>query len=346
MVADGVQVDKPELTIASLGHAGHGKTTMAGALVRILAKPGDGQAQAGETVSGSGIHRFEYETSRRRYRHLDCPAADVPDLLKTHSLDGAVLVMSAMDSVMPQTREHVSMARAADVPLFAFLNKCEQVDDPELLDLVEMELRELLNRAGYDGDNGLVVRGSAQAAMLGDGFWTGAFHRLADALDESLPQGRQRTTIPPRARLVAKHSGKVLDVAGGPGTADNGASVHQWEWKGGDNQKWGIEPAGEGYYRLVAKHSGKVLDVAGGPGTADNGASVHQWEWKGGDNQKWGIEPAGEGYYRLVAKHSGKVLDVAGGPGTADNGASVHQWEWKGGDNQKWRLDPIQDSDW
>ncbi|MGW1076729.1 GTP-binding protein [Streptomyces sp. NPDC002537] len=205
MAADGFQGDKPQSTIASLGHAGHGKTTTASALVRVLAKAGGGQAGAGEAIAGSGIRRFEYETSRRRYRHLDCSAGDVSDLLKTQSLDGAVLVVDALDGVMPQTREHVRQARAAGVPLAVLLNKCDRVDDPELLDLIDTEIRMMLNMHDYNGDNMHIVRGSAHEAAFGDGVWGGEFNALAQVLDESLPDGRPRSDIPARARLIAKH---------------------------------------------------------------------------------------------------------------------------------------------
>jgi hypothetical protein len=130
--------------------------------------------------------------------------------------------------------------------------------------------------------------------------------------------------------LFANHSGKVLDVSG-ISTAD-GAPVIQWEWWGGDNQRWRLEAVGEGYVRAVAKHSGKVLDVSG-ISTAD-GAPVIQWTWWGGDNQRWSVQPVGDDYYRLVAKHSGKVLDVTGA--STANGAQVIQWPWNGGGNQRW----------
>ncbi|MGW0536568.1 RICIN domain-containing protein [Streptomyces sp. NPDC003032] len=344
MAADGFQGGKPELTIASLGDTGHGKTTMASALVRMLSQATG--AQAGEATDGTSMRRFGYETSRRRYRHLDCPADEVPGLLRTQTLDGAILVVSALDSVTSQTREHVRLARTAGVPLVVLHNKCDSVEDQELLDLNEVEIRTLLTQHGYDGDNARIVRGSAYETARGNGVWHSMFVALVEALDEDLPQGQPKTELPARARLVAKHSGKVLDVAGGAATNGNGARIHQWEWKGGDNQKWSINAAGDGYYYLVAKHSTRVLDVSGGPDETRNGARVHQWSWVNGDNQKWRIEPVGDGYHRLVAKHSGKVLDVDGGAAKNDNGAIVQQWDWVGWDNQMWRLEPIQDSDW
>ena len=130
--------------------------------------------------------------------------------------------------------------------------------------------------------------------------------------------------------IRAKHSNKVLDVAG-ISTA-NGAHIQQWDYLGGDNQKWRLESVGGGYYKIVAQHSGKVLDVVG-KSTA-NGARIQQYDYLGGDNQKWRLEPLDEGYYRIVAKHSGKVLDVVG-VSTA-NGAQIQQWDWVGGDNQRW----------
>ncbi|WHM36889.1 RICIN domain-containing protein [Streptomyces sp. BPTC-684] len=348
MAASDFEGDKPELTIVSLGHAGHGKTTTADALNRWLWRAARTEAREPETTPGSGVRRFGYETSRRRYTHLDAPSGDVPGLLKTGPVDGAVLVVDAGESIMPQTREQVSEARAAGVPaIVPLLNKCDEIDDPELLDLVEGEIRDLLSRYGYDGANAPVVRGSARGAANDDPRWIDTARQLAEDLDTHLPRtGVLRARIPARARLVAKHSGKVLDVAGGAGTNDNGARIHQWEWKGGDNQKWSIEPVGDGYYRLKAKHSGKVLDVSGGAGETRNGARVHQWEWVNGDNQKWRIEPVGDGYYRLIAKHSGKVLDIDGGAAKNDNGTTAQQWDWVDWDNQKWRLEPLQDSDW
>lgn len=136
-------------------------------------------------------------------------------------------------------------------------------------------------------------------------------------------------------RLIAKHSGKALDV-NGCSTAD-GANVQQWPWTGGDCQRWKIEHQGNGEYRITSQVSGKVLDVSG-CGTA-NGANVHQWPWNGADCQRWYIESVGDGYHRLVSKQSGRVLDVDG-CNTAD-GQNVQQWDWLGGDCQRWLLEPV-----
>ncbi|MGK5530646.1 RICIN domain-containing protein [Streptomyces sp. URMC 129] len=132
--------------------------------------------------------------------------------------------------------------------------------------------------------------------------------------------------------LFARHSGKVLDVSGL--STDNGAPVIQWDWWGGDNQRWFLEAIGDGYVRAVARHSGKVLDVSGL--STDDGAPLVQWDWWGGDNQRFRPEPVGTGFFRLVAKHSGKVVDVS--DLSKDNGAQLIQWDWWGGDNQLWRL--------
>jgi hypothetical protein len=133
--------------------------------------------------------------------------------------------------------------------------------------------------------------------------------------------------------LFARHSGRVLDVTGLSG--DNGAPVIQWEYWGGDNQRWKLEAVGDGYVRAVAQHSGKVLDVSGV--SPDNGAALIQWDWWGGANQQWRFEVVADGVNRLTAKHSGKVLDVAGISNA--NGAQIIQWDWWGGDNQRWEYE-------
>ena len=144
------------------------------------------------------------------------------------------------------------------------------------------------------------------------------------------------TVYPQTPRLIgavsARHSGKVLDVAGG--SADNGARIIQWDYHGGGNQLFRLEPLGDGSYRLVAQHSGRVLDVEGG--SADNGARIIQWDWHGGPNQRFNIQAIGLGYYRMSAQHSGRVLDVSGG--STDSGAQIIQWDWHGGPNQQWKL--------
>jgi hypothetical protein len=136
--------------------------------------------------------------------------------------------------------------------------------------------------------------------------------------------------------LKAKHSGKALDVWGI--SPYNGAAVQQWDYWGGDNQKWLISSIGDGYYKIIAKHSGKALDVYGI--SPYNGVGVQQWDYWGGDNQKWELTPVEDGYYRITARHSGKALDVRGI--SPYNGALVQQWDYWGGDNQRWRLERAQ----
>lgn len=136
----------------------------------------------------------------------------------------------------------------------------------------------------------------------------------------------------PARPLFARHSGRVIDVAG-ISTA-NGAAIIQWDWWGGGNQRWRLEPVGGGYVRIVAEHSGKVLDVANA--SMANGAPLVQWEWWGGDNQKFRPEVYGIGELVLTAKHSGKVIDVAGID--ENNGAVIQQWERWNGPNQRWKY--------
>jgi Ricin-type beta-trefoil lectin domain-like len=136
-------------------------------------------------------------------------------------------------------------------------------------------------------------------------------------------------------RLRNKHSGKVLDVRGM--SLNNGAVVQQWDWWGGENQKWRFARQADGSYSLTSANSGKVLDVSGA--SPDNGAQVVQWDWWGGKNQKWRIAPLGDGSYRLTCANGGRVLDVSGG--SLDIGAPVIQWDWWDGDNQCWFLDAV-----
>jgi len=132
--------------------------------------------------------------------------------------------------------------------------------------------------------------------------------------------------------LVAKHSGKCLDVSGV--SKDTGANVYQWDCHGGPNQQWTLTDKGDGYYTMTARHSGKCLDVSGV--SKDNGANIYQWDCHGGPNQQWQLIPQGQGYYMVTARHSGKCLDVSGSG--RSNGDNVHQWDCHGGNNQLWQL--------
>jgi elongation factor Tu len=170
---------KPHVNIGTIGHVDHGKTTLTAAITQILSRQGLAQAKTYEEIDNApeekargltiNVHHTEYETKNRHYAHVDCPGhADYVKNMVTGAaqMDGAILVVSAADGPMPQTREHVLLARQVNVPyLVVFLNKVDQVDDPELLELVELEVRELLSKYNFPGDTVPVVRGSALLAL-------------------------------------------------------------------------------------------------------------------------------------------------------------------------------------
>ncbi|MFI7062206.1 elongation factor Tu [Kribbella sp. NPDC050124] len=194
---------KPHLNIGTMGHVDHGKTTLTAAITKVLAErdPGvnsfvafDGIDRAPEEVARGitiNISHVEYETATRHYAHVDMPGhADYVKNMITGAaqVDAAILVVSAQDGAMPQTREHVLLARRVGVPyLVVALNKADTVDDPELLDLVELEVRELLSEYGFPGDDVPVVRVSGLRALEGDPQWTGAIGELLDAVDTYVP---------------------------------------------------------------------------------------------------------------------------------------------------------------
>jgi len=171
--------NKPHLNIGTIGHVDHGKTTLSAAITTILSKSGNTQAMAYDQIDNApeekergvtiNIAHLEYETEKRHYAHIDCPGhADYIKNMITGAaqMDGAILCVSAADGAMPQTKEHILLARQVNVPsIVVFLNKCDQVDDAELLDLVELELRELLTKYEFDGDNTPIIRGSALQAL-------------------------------------------------------------------------------------------------------------------------------------------------------------------------------------
>ena len=192
------------VNIGTIGHVDHGKTTLTAAITKYLAEhPEDGKAvfEAYDQIDGAPEEKargitintahVEYQTKKRRYAHVDCPGhADYVKNMITGAaqMDGAILVVAATDGPMPQTREHILLARQVGVPyIVVFLNKCDMVDDEELIDLVEMEVRELLNEYGFDGDNAPIIRGSALKALEGDPKWTPAIKELLDAVDEYIP---------------------------------------------------------------------------------------------------------------------------------------------------------------
>ncbi|WP_110012507.1 elongation factor Tu, partial [Melaminivora alkalimesophila] len=194
---------KPHVNVGTIGHVDHGKTTLTAAIATVLAKKFGGEAKdyaqidnapeekaRGITISTSHV---EYETENRHYAHVDCPGhADYVKNMITGAaqMDGAILVCSAADGPMPQTREHILLARQVGVPyIIVFLNKCDMVDDEELLELVEMEVRELLDKYEFPGDDTPIIRGSAKLALEGDQSDKGepAILRLAEALDTYIP---------------------------------------------------------------------------------------------------------------------------------------------------------------
>ena len=192
---------KPHVNIGTIGHVDHGKTTLTAAISAHLAgKNGNEKVEFSnidkapeERERGITINtaHVEYSTDARHYAHVDCPGhADYVKNMITGAaqMDGAILVIAATDGPMAQTREHILLARQVGVPkMVVFMNKCDMVDDEELLDLVEMEIRELLTEYGYDGDNTPIIRGSALKALEGDPAWTPKIDELMDAVDEWIP---------------------------------------------------------------------------------------------------------------------------------------------------------------
>ncbi|GDX86399.1 MAG: elongation factor Tu [Gemmatimonadetes bacterium] len=207
---------KPHVNVGTIGHVDHGKTTLTAALTKISAEKGfstkyiayDQVAKASESqgrrdptkILTIATSHVEYETAARHYAHVDCPGhADYVKNMITGAaqMDGAILVVSAVDGPMPQTREHVLLARQVNVPkVVVFLNKCDLVEDSELLDLVELEVRELLTKQHFDGDNVPVIRGSAIKAIDGDAAWIERIQELFDALDTYIPQPVRETEKP------------------------------------------------------------------------------------------------------------------------------------------------------
>src|SRR5512140_3276587 len=189
---------KPHVNIGTIGHIDHGKTTLTAAITKVLAKHNpkvkfrsfDSIDNAPEEKARGitiAVSHVEYETKNRHYAHVDCPGhADYVKNMITGAaqMDGAILVVSAVDGPMPQTREHILLARQVNVPnIVVFLNKCDLVEDAELLDLVELEVRELLTKYNFPGDDAPVIRGSATKAIEGDPVWVAKIQELFDALD-------------------------------------------------------------------------------------------------------------------------------------------------------------------
>ena len=198
------------VNIGTIGHVDHGKTTLTAAITNHLAKSGLAEAKAYDQIDGAPEEKargitintahVEYKTNNRHYAHVDCPGhADYIKNMITGAaqMDGSILVVAATDGPMPQTREHILLSRQVGVPrMVVFLNKCDMVDDPELVDLVEMEVRELLSEYGFDGDNTPVIRGSALKALEGDATWSAKIDELMEAVDTWIPTPTHETDKP------------------------------------------------------------------------------------------------------------------------------------------------------
>ena len=205
MAKESFKRDKPHLNVGTIGHVDHGKTTLTAAITDVLSKKGlavkknyddiDGAPEEKERGITINTAHVEYATVLRHYAHVDCPGhADYVKNMITGAaqMDGAILVVAATDGPMPQTKEHILLARQVGVPqIVVFMNKVDLVDDPELLELVEMEIRELLTSYGFDGDNTPIIQGSATGALAGDEKWIKAIDDLMDAVDSYIP-------LPPR----------------------------------------------------------------------------------------------------------------------------------------------------
>ena len=192
---------KPHVNIGTIGHVDHGKTTLTAAITTVLAKKGLSEKKAYDQIDAAPEEKargitintahIEYQTEKRHYAHVDCPGhADYVKNMITGAaqMDGAILVVAATDGVMPQTREHILLARQVGVKyIVVFLNKCDQVDDPELIDIVEMEIRDILNEYGFPGDDTPIIRGSALKALQGDPDAENAIMELMDAVDTYIP---------------------------------------------------------------------------------------------------------------------------------------------------------------
>ncbi|MGI8599754.1 MAG: elongation factor Tu [Chitinophagaceae bacterium] len=206
MAKENFKRDKPHVNVGTIGHVDHGKTTLTAAITSILASKGMGNvAKKYDEIDGAPEEKergitintahVEYQTANRHYAHVDCPGhADYVKNMITGAaqMDGAILVVAATDGPMPQTKEHILLARQVGVPrIVAFMNKVDLVDDPELLELVEMEIRELLSSYGFDGDNTPIIQGSATGALAGEDKWVKAVEELMEAVDTYIP-------LPPR----------------------------------------------------------------------------------------------------------------------------------------------------
>ncbi|MFT3681411.1 MAG: elongation factor Tu [Ferruginibacter sp.] len=205
MAKENFKRDKPHVNVGTIGHVDHGKTTLTAAITDVLSKKGLAEKKNYDDIDGAPEEKergitintahVEYATANRHYAHVDCPGhADYVKNMITGAaqMDGAILVVAATDGPMPQTKEHILLARQVGVPkIVVFMNKVDLVDDAELLELVEMEIRELLSSYGFDGDNTPIIKGSATGALAGEEKWVSAIDELMAAVDSYIP-------LPPR----------------------------------------------------------------------------------------------------------------------------------------------------
>jgi len=209
-MAETFQRTKPHVNVGTIGHVDHGKTTLTAAILKYLGDKGMAKVEKFDEIDNApeererGItiatHHSEYETEKRHYAHVDCPGhADYVKNMITGAaqMDGAILVVAATDGPMPQTREHLLLAREVGVPkVVVYMNKTDMVSDAEMLDLVEMEVREILTKYGFDGDNAPIIRGSALKAYEGDAEQQKSIQELLDALDSYIPEPERDTSKP------------------------------------------------------------------------------------------------------------------------------------------------------
>jgi elongation factor Tu len=212
MAKENFQRTKPHVNVGTIGHVDHGKSTLTTALLKVQSNKGLAQFKSYADITKGGtvrdetktvtiaVSHVEYESDKRHYAHVDCPGhADFVKNMITGAaqMDGAILVVSAADGPMPQTREHILLARQVGVPkIVVFLNKVDLLDDPELLDLVEMEVRDLLSKYEFDGDNISIIRGSALAALEGKPEGVAAIGALLDAIDKDIPEPQREIDKP------------------------------------------------------------------------------------------------------------------------------------------------------
>ena len=201
MAKEKFERSKPHLNVGTIGHIDHGKTTLTAAITQVLAEAGLSEVRSFDSIDNAPEEKergitintahIEYSTANRHYAHVDCPGhADYIKNMVTGAaqMDGAILVVAATDGPMPQTREHILLARQVGVPrMVVFMNKCDMVDDPELIELVEMEIRELLTFYKFDGDDTPIIAGSALGGLNNEAEWVGSIMKLMDAVDEYIP---------------------------------------------------------------------------------------------------------------------------------------------------------------